>query len=138
MMIRSRLFPSIPTRCKAALVEQSTTFDPPRRWLRLLGWAVLLLGLPLAFLGALMPANEYQATFGIQALDCDGPFKIYIFIVPALLIYGAGLIVNGWRWRSRTSLIVALLCFAICIGLVAQVTEAVAVSHKHQAACSGR
>ena len=39
--------------------------DPPGLGLRLAGWALLLLGLPMALLGATMPVNEYAATLGI-------------------------------------------------------------------------
>src|SRR4051812_1923898 len=92
---------------------QDRGYTPPRRGLRALGWAILVLGIPLALLAALHDPNEYRATLGINALDCDGPGKTYLLAVPALLIYGAGLAANGLRWRKPLNVIVAALCLAI-------------------------
>ncbi len=102
---------------------------------RVLGWGVLVLFLPVAFFAALHPPNEYQATLGLDALDCDGPFETYIFAVPALLIYGVGLFVNGVRWRVRVNAVVALLCFAICTAVIVNVLRAVAESRRQAADC---
>jgi hypothetical protein len=114
------------------------TYDPPRRGLKLLGWAVLLLGLPLAFIAALHPPNEYEATLGINALDCDGPFETYIFAAPSLLLYGAGLAINGVRWRKRTNFVLALVCLLICGAVVANVARAVVEEQEQEAACLAR
>lgn len=100
------------------------TNDPTRKGIRLLGWAVLILGLPLALFAASHPPNEYQATLGINALDCSGPFETYMFAVPALLIYGLGSILNGLQWRSWTNAFAALFCLVICIAVIANVSRA--------------
>ena len=102
-----------------------------------MGWAALVIGLPIAFLAVLFPPNEYQATLAINALDCNGPSKIYLFAVPALLIYGVGFVVNGWRWRRRKLLngIVALLCLAICAAVVVNVARAVKEESRQAASC---
>ena len=103
--------------------------------MKLMGGVVLLLGLPFAVLAALHRPNEYQATLGISALDCDGPFETYMFAVPALLLYGAGLIINGLRWRRRLNLAVAIFCLAICIAVGANVLKAVAEEREQAAQC---
>lgn len=114
---------------------QDTGYTPPRRGLRNLGWAILVLGLPLALLAALHDPNEYRATLGISALDCDGPGKTYLLAVPALLIYGAGVAANGLRWRKRLNAIVAVLCLAICAVVVANVGRAVQEDQRQAASC---
>lgn len=113
-------------------------FDPPRRGMKLLGWAVLLLGLPLALMAALHPPNEYEATLGINALDCDGPFGTYIFAVPALLLYGAGLVINGMRWRNRINFLLALVCLLICGAVIVNVARAAAEEREQEAECLSR
>jgi predicted membrane protein len=116
-------------------MHSDTDYVPRRRGLRILGWSALVLGLPLAFIAILHAPNEYHATIGIDALDCDGPFETYMFALPVLLIYGVGLAINGSRWRKRLNAAVALLCFAICTAVVVNVARAVAEDQKQATAC---
>jgi type IV secretory pathway VirB2 component (pilin) len=109
-----------------------------RQSLRSVGWAALLLALPLALFGALQPPNEYEEALGISALDCDGPFSVYLFAAPALVIYGTGLVINGLRWQRRINLIVALVCFFVCAALLANVARAVAQHREQATACASR
>jgi hypothetical protein len=103
---------------------------------RLFGWAALLLGLPIAVLGAYLPPNEYAVTLDIDALDCDGPSKVYIFALPAFALYSAALVIHGRRWRRPAYLIIALVCFAICVAVAANIARAVAVDQRQAAACA--
>lgn len=121
-----------------APVARNETFDPPRRGLKLLGWSLLLLGLSVALFGALHPPNEYEAMLGINALDCDGPFGTYIFAVPALVLYGAALVINGLRWRQRNNLVLAILCLFICTAVSANVARAALEDRQQEAACRSR
>jgi predicted membrane protein len=114
---------------------RSNGYSPPRRALRILGWAILVLGLPLALLAAVHPPNEYQATLGINALDCEGPAETYLFALPALAIYGAGFAVNGWRWRKRLNAVTAVLCLGICAVVVVNVGRALQEDQRQAAAC---
>lgn len=84
---------------------------------RVVGWGLLLLALPLAFFAAFLPPNEYKATLGVAALDCDGPSKVFGFCAFSLLIYGIGFIFNAMRWRNRWNLGVAIICLLICIAV---------------------
>jgi hypothetical protein len=129
-------FRTLVPSAKHAAMYRDNGYSPPRRGLRSLGWAVLVLGLPLALLAALHPPNEYQATLGINALDCAGPGETYLFALPALAIYGAGLAVNGWRWRKRLNAVAAVLCLGICAAVVANVARAVHEGQRQAAACS--
>ena len=88
-----------------------------------LGYLVLVAALPLAFFGAIALVNEYKS-LGIEAADCDGPGVVLMFLVPAMVIFGIGALVNGRRFRNRRNLIVALLCLAICAGLSFKVAAA--------------
>jgi hypothetical protein len=115
--------------------------SPPNRYPSLpwfLNWAVLVLGLPLAALAATHPPNEYKATLGIDALDCQGPFETYIVAIPALLLYGAGLISNGLRWRRPAQLVVALLCLLVSGIIALNVAEALTEAERQRAECELR
>lgn len=103
--------------------------------IRIVGWIVLVLALPVALIAALHAPNEYRATLGINALDCDGPFETYLFAAPALLIYGIGLIMTGVRWRRRPNAFVAILCFTICAAVTINVARAVAEDYRQAESC---
>ncbi|MGX1786187.1 hypothetical protein ACWIGM_05590 [Bosea sp. NPDC055332] len=109
-----------------------------KRGLALFGYAVLALGLPLALIAASLPANEYRDALGIGALDCDGPATIYMFAVPALLIFGSGLVINSMAWRKRWRLALALACALICAALIANLTRAIIQDREQAMACGSR
>lgn len=109
-----------------------------RRGLALFGYAVLALGLPLALIAASLPANEYRDALGIDALDCDGPAAIFIFAIPAFLVFGSGLVVNGMAWRRRWRLVLALACALICVALIANLTRAIIEDREQATACGSR
>lgn len=91
-----------------------------------LGHLLLLALLPVAALALLADANSYRAQ-GIDAIDCDGPMRVMIFAVPALLAYGAGAIINGLGRRF----FVAALCVAICVPLAFNTAAALGESRKN-------
>ena len=103
--------------------------------LGLLGWAALILGLPIAALAVTALPNEYKATLGVDALDCDGPLGVYMFAVPALLLYGTGLIINGRRWRRPLNLIVTAGCLIVCVAVMANLGRAIAEDRAHGVEC---
>ncbi len=109
-----------------------------KRGLALFGYAALALGLPLALIAASLPANEYKDALGIDALDCDGPAAIFIFAVPALLVFGSGLVVNGMAWRKRWRLVLALACALISAALIANLTRAIIQDREQAMACGSR
>ncbi len=100
--------------------------EPPRprpQLARRLGFVVLVLALPLALFAMAMPPNEYKAQ-GIDAVDCDGPISVYLFAIPALLIYGAGAVLNGRRYRDRLNLSVSAVCVVLCLLIAANIGRA--------------
>lgn len=92
-------------------------------WRAWLGYTALIAALPAALLGAVSVPNEYRA-MGVDALDCDGPLGVLFFAVPAILIYGAGAIINGRRFRRPRSAIAACLCGLICVPLAINIAAA--------------
>jgi hypothetical protein len=109
--------------------------NPVRSVLWAINWLLLVLGLPLALFAAAHPPNEYMATMGIVALDCQGPLETYMFAGPAALLYGAGLISNGLKWRRPMNLVVALLCAAICVAIAVNVSRAFIEQQRQHADC---
>ena len=110
-------------------------YDPPRYGFRILGWGALVLALPIAFMGVLHDPNEYKATLGINALDCDGPAQTYLFAFPTLLIYGLGLILNALRWPRRVNIVAAMLCLGICIATGFNIARADAEQRRQAPFC---
>ncbi len=101
-----------------------------------LGWGLLVIGLPLAFLAATHAPNEYQATLGLDALDCDGPLQTYLFAAPVLALYSVGFVRNTLGWRKRANLVVAILCLGICAAVTANVLAAATEGHRQAEACA--
>lgn len=98
-------------------------------WLSWLGYSALIAALPAAMLGAVSEANEYRA-MGVDALDCDGPLGVLLFAVPAILIYGAGAVLNARWFRRRRSAVVACLCALICAPLAINIGGALHESNR--------
>lgn len=107
-----------------------------RRAVGAIGWTIFVLFLPIALLAIFHPPNEYEVTLGIDALDCNGPFETYSVAVPALIVYGAGFVINVFRWRRLASLMVAIGCLAICLGVAGNVARAMAEERDQAAACA--
>lgn len=87
------------------------------RWQNVVLWGALILGVPFAFFGTVLHANEY-ASWGGSGVDCDGPAAIVTAAFAGILVYGpAGIVfirraVRGRRWGAG-------LAAAACIALVA-------------------
>lgn len=115
---------------------EPSRYDPPRRGLALLGYAALILALPLALFG-LTPANEYES-WGGAGVDCDGPGTVLFFAPLGLLIYGAGALLNGRHYRQPFKLVVAMICLGICLTLSANIYSAIReqrINEQHRETC---
>jgi len=94
-------------------------------------YLTLIAALPVAVLATVLPVNSYQAQ-GIDALDCDGPISVFIFALPALLLYGAGAILL-YRTRNRRFHLAAALCCLLVFCSVGW-NAAAALRHSYGAA----
>jgi hypothetical protein len=105
------------------------------RGYNLLGLVLFLLGLPIAGLAATVSANEYRQ-LGINALDCDGPFGVYLVALPALVIYAGAMLASLRQMRSVANPVLATLSLVICIAVGANLARATAVDTAQVEACA--
>ncbi|WP_338664655.1 hypothetical protein VQH23_05670 [Pararoseomonas sp. SCSIO 73927] len=76
------------------------------RWL-------LLPALPLALLALLLPANRHRDALGLDTIDCDGPIRVLLLAVPALVLGTVALLATASRRRpAATLLLLATLAAA--------------------------
>lgn len=95
-------------------------------WRGILFWGVLVLFLPLAFVGLVALPNEYES-WGGGGVDCDGPAAIMLAAWPTAIVYGlAGLvfILRAFRRRSWGAGVGALLCVLLVFGLTNNIRAA--------------
>jgi hypothetical protein len=95
------------------------------RWRSVALWTVLLLGLPLAFLGLVVPANKYES-WGGSGVDCDGP-ALLMFAIPAAVVYALGALVfirRAVRRRWTGDVLMAVACIALVVALVNNIGNA--------------
>lgn len=96
------------------------------RWRAALPWMAFVLFLPVAFLGLMVPVNEYRG-WGGSGVDCDGPTVVLMFAVPAAIAYVfLGLLFTGRAWvlRNAASGIAMILCALLLAGLWPRIREA--------------
>ena len=93
-------------------------------YIRAFGYLLLILALPLALAGLIVAPNEYQAMGMAGVADCEGPSNVFLFGWPALAIYATGAILNGIDFRRAHSVVIALLCLGVCIGLSVNLVRA--------------
>jgi hypothetical protein len=81
----------------------------------------VLLGLPFAIAGAILPVNEYAAfDDGLTSvIGCDGPLSVLIFAVPAFIFYASNAVGLFWarqrapRWHMAMSLFCLIVSLAV-------------------------
>ena len=118
------------------MVTSSSNDHAARRLLAILVWLGLVLGLPLALLGSVTPANRYHS-LGFVALDCDGPLEVYLLAVLALAFYGAALAFNALLWRRPLNAVAAVLCLLLCGALGLNLVSAVRFDLAQHGECAG-
>lgn len=74
---------------------------------------ILIVFLPIALLGVILPIDDYQAQGLIGPVDCDGPIEVMIFIVPSLAIYAAGAVYYSLRLEGQKRAVLLILCVVI-------------------------
>lgn len=100
-----------------------------RPWIVYAAIGLLILGLPLALLGAVLPVNEYTAFESGQTgmVDCDGPFGVLILAVPAFAVYAGIFLVacTSSAFRKRSAVIVALISISMAALVIPNMINAV-------------
>lgn len=95
---------------------------------------------PFFLLGALVPANEYQAIGIDGAVDCDGPLGTLLLAIPPFVVYLAGFISFLRLARSSRrigNIIVAVFAAAACVALFVNMADALRelTSPAHMESC---
>lgn len=109
---------------------------------RRLHGAALVLCLPIAILGAILPVNEYLAADGALtgAVDCDGPMSVLLFAGPTLIFYASNAAGLFWtRERApRWHIGMAIFCLIVSIAVLPNAVTAFAANerNKAEAACA--
>ena len=102
---------------------------------RRLHLAFLVLCLPIAALGAILPVNEYAAIGAAGAVDCDGPFSALTFAAPAFVIYASNAATLFWirarepRWHIGMSVFCLIVSLCVLPNLITAL-----VADRHNAA----
>jgi hypothetical protein len=78
---------------------------------------IVIIFLPITLFALMASVNEYQDQGISGAVDCNGPYSVMLFIVPALIIYAAGgvyyaVLLKGQR-RSVLAAVMLILCVVI-------------------------
>jgi len=117
----------------------NTENSSKRLKLVLYGWVMLIFA-PLALVGIVYPANQYQAIGTEGAVDCDGPLGVLLFAIPSLIVYVTGFIAYARSVQYRRGVgnicmvvISASVCFALISNSVSAVIEQ--NSQSHQESC---
>jgi hypothetical protein len=102
----------------------------------------MLLGLPFAIAGAILPVNEYAAfDDGLtSAVDCDGPMGVVIFAAPALIFYASNAVGLFWvRQRAlRWHMAMSLFCLVVSLAVLPNGVRALVANehYKLEPACA--
>jgi hypothetical protein len=89
-------------------------------------WSVLILFLPLAFMGVVALPNE-RTSWGGGGVDCDGPAAIVMAAWPSAIVYGVAALVftrRALRRRSWGGGVGALLCLLLVAALARNIVAA--------------
>jgi hypothetical protein len=76
---------------------------------------IVIVFLPIALLGVLLPINEYEVEGLTSLADCDGPLGTMIFIGPSLAVYAAGAIYYAVVLKGRRRVVLAVLCAVMMV-----------------------
>ena len=91
-------------------------------WRRAVTWAVsviVIVFLPVALLGLMLPVNDYQAQGMGSLAECDGPASVMLLVGPSLAVYTAGAVYYAallkGRGRGALASLLAVLCAAMAV-----------------------
>ncbi|MEI4480848.1 MULTISPECIES: hypothetical protein [Phyllobacterium] len=85
--------------------------------------ALPVLAVPLAIIALITTPNEYTA-MGQSGVDCDGPFGVLVFALPALVVYVLGIgifAISGFPKSPALRILIAAPSLIICGALGIQI-----------------
>jgi len=109
---------------------------------RVIHTIAILLGLPFAIIGAILPVNEYAAfDDGLtSAIDCDGPMNVLIFAAPTFIFYASNAVGLFWvRQRAlRWHMAMSLFCLMVSLAVLPNAVRALMANEhdKREPACA--
>jgi hypothetical protein len=82
--------------------------------------AVMVLCLPIAALGALMPVNKYVTPDNglANAIDCDGPMAVFMLAGPALIFYVSNAVSFFWNRKSAMRWHIGMAVFCLIVSAI--------------------
>lgn len=98
---------------------------------------IVLIFLPIALFGLLMPINEYEFEGLSGVADCDGPLGTMLFIGPSLAVYAAGAIYYAVVLNGRRRVVLSVLCAVMLVAVAGKAFAAYREksSPKHRSHC---
>ena len=101
---------------------------------------IVIICLPIALFGLMLPVNDYEAQGISGAVDCDGPLAVMLFVAPSMVVYAAGAIYYGVLPKGPKRNLLVVLCavmFAMA-GWKAWIAYREKSKPEHQSVCEGR
>ena len=104
---------------------------------------VVTLFLPIALIGLLASVNEYQDQGIANAVDCDGPLTVMLFVVPSVVVYTAGAIYYAVLLKGRGRRLPAAVLMVLCLGMASATGVKAGAAYRekirpdHQQTCGG-
>jgi hypothetical protein len=78
---------------------------------------IVIIFLPIALMGLILPINDYEIE-GLSSLaDCDGPLAVMLLIGPSLVVYVAGAIYYALVLKGRRRVVLATLCALMIVAV---------------------
>lgn len=76
---------------------------------------LVVIFLPITLFGLMASVNEYRDQGISDAVDCNGPLTVMLFIVPSLVVYAAGAIYYAVRLKGVRRSLLAAVIMILCI-----------------------
>ena len=79
---------------------------------------IVIIFLPITLFALMASVNEYQDQGISGAVDCNGPYTVMLFIVPALIIYAAGAVFYAMLLKAVGRSLLAAVLLILCLVIV--------------------
>jgi uncharacterized membrane protein len=79
---------------------------------------IVIIFLPMTLFTLMASVNEYEAQGISGAVDCNGPYTVVLFILPALIIYAAGAVYYAVLLKGQRRSVLAAGMLILCVVIV--------------------